>query len=584
MHALLGLIARQWPDDLERQRHVILRSYLSVALLIIGGFCFLHGPFNQVPASLVCMAALLAIGMLYVWRQWPVAGTTHALLGVCFVFLYVVCLQTGGLTSPQLLWLGILPLPCLVLMGFKDTFIWVAVVMGSIISLFALTLGGYLPSDIDYLPQHIDWALISLVCIAFNVFGVPLFYYAQNKKQLVNLRERNLELEKSRSELLQSEAYKDEFVAAVGHELRTPMNAILGFNNVLLEDLQLEAKDLETVRLIRQSTDKLLKLVNQILDFSQLQAGRLKLNPVPVKISDALAQCHDSFNTHPSGPVRLVTELDPNTPEWVVLDPLRVKEVLCHLIDNAFKFTAKGEVKLRLSRQEEQLQFDVIDTGAGIPAEFQEHIFKRFEHADQATLRQFGGTGLGLAISKQLVTLFGGTMGLQSELGKGSHFWFRMPLHTCEPPDLPTTTAPTPDLGGAALRILLVDDNPVNLQVARFMCQSIWQQAVIRDAASGAQCLALLEASVFDVVLMDMFMPGMSGPQTCQTIRQQLAQPWCHIPVIGLTASTHAQDRQICIDAGMNDVLSKPLDKASLAACVNTQVHAAMLQKGAHVH
>jgi signal transduction histidine kinase/ActR/RegA family two-component response regulator len=584
MHALLGLIARHWPDDLESQRHVILRGYLCIALLIIGGFCFLHGPFSQIPASLMCMAALSSIGLLYAWRQWPVAGTTHALLSVCFVFLYVVCLQTGGLTSPQMLWLGILPLPCLVLMGFKDTFIWVAVVMSAIASLFALTFVGYLPSDIDYLPQHIDWALISLVCIAVNVFWVPLFYYAQNKKQLLSLKERNLELEKSRSELLQSEAYKDEFVAAVGHELRTPMNAILGFNDVLLEDMQLEAKDLETVRLIRQSTDKLLKLVNQILDFSQLQAGRLKLNLGPVKISDALDQCQRSFNAQPSSPVRLITELDPNTPEWVVLDALRVKEVLCHLIDNAFKFTTEGEVRLRLSRQQDQLQFDVMDTGAGIPAELQEHIFKRFEHADQATLRQFGGTGLGLAISKQLVTLFGGTMGLQSELGKGSHFWFRIPLQICEPPDLPAATSPTTDLGSAALRILLVDDNPVNLQVARFMCQSIWPQALIRDAASGAQCLALLEASVFDVVLMDMFMPGMSGPQTCQTIRQQHAKPLCDIPIIGLTASTHAQDRQICLDAGMNDVLSKPMDKASLAACVNTQVHVAMLQKGEHVH
>jgi CheY-like chemotaxis protein len=173
---------------------------------------------------------------------------------------------------------------------------------------------------------------------------------------------------------------------------------------------------------------------------------------------------------------------------------------------------------------------------------------------------------------------------VQSELGKGSHFWFRIPLHIVEPPDLAATTAATPDLGSAALRILLVDDNPVNVQVARFMCQSIWPQALIRDAASGAQCLALLEECMFDVVLMDMFMPGMSGAQTCQTIREQLAKPLCHIPIIGLTASTHAQDRQICIDAGMNDVLSKPMDKASLASSVNTHVHAAKRQRGEHVH
>ena len=583
MHATLASLVSLWPDDLTRQRHWILRGYLCIALLTVGSFSFLHGPFDQVPSSLACMAALALIGLLYGWQQWSIAATTHTLLGVCFCFLYFICWHTGGLASPQLLWLGILPLPCLMLMGFKETLLWVIGVMLAMGSLFAFTLSGVLPSNVTFTPQHTDWALVSLVCIAVNVFWVPLFYYAQNKKQLINLKERNLELEKNRQTLLQSEAYKDEFVAAVGHELRTPMNAILGFNDVLLKDMQLAPQELETVRLIRQSTDKLLKLVNQILDFSQLQAGRLQLNPAPIRLASALTQCRDTFNTDPTSAVQLVTELDPAIPEWVELDALRVKEVLCHLIDNAFKFTNQGEVRLRLSRQQAQLQFEVIDNGAGIPQELQEHIFKRFEHADQATLRQFGGTGLGLAISKQLVTLFGGTMGLESELGKGSRFWFRIPLQACEAPALPEPSDEVPDLSNMAIRILLVDDNPVNLQVARYMCQSLWPLALITEAASGTQCLTLLETRPFDVVLMDMFMPGMNGPQTCQTIRQQMPAPLCHIPIIGLTASTHDQDRLVCLEAGMNDVLSKPMDKARLAATVNSHVHRSVSDRGEYV-
>ena len=399
---------------------------------------------------------------------------------------------------------------------------------------------------------------------------------------MVSLKERNFELEGSRQALLKSEAYKDEFVAAVGHELRTPMNAILGFNDVLLENMQLDPKDLETVRLIRQSTDKLLKLVNQILDFSQLQAGRLVLNPAPVRVSDALAQCRATFSPAPDSPVSLVTELDPSIPDWVSLDALRVKEVLCHLLDNAFKFTAHGEVLLRLTRHENELLFEVIDSGSGIPKELQEHIFKRFEHADQATLRQFGGTGLGLAISKQLVALFGGNIGLESTLGHGSRFWFSVPLVACAAPASRALSIHAPDLSNYALRILVVDDNPVNLQVARYMCQSIWPLADIVDTASGPESLELLQQSQFDVVLMDMFMPGMNGPQACQAIRQQLLDPICHIPVIGLTASTHTQDRQQCLEAGMNEVLPKPMDKASLAATVNSLVHAAMSAKTAH--
>lgn len=584
MQMLLGWVERHWPLDLTSQRHVVLRGYISIALLIIGGFCFLSGPYQQVPISLWAMAALALVSGLYIWRGWQVARVTHVLLAICFALIYTICLHTGGLASPQILWLGIMPLPCLVLMGFKDTFVWVGITMTAIASLFALTWLGYLPQDFVFEPEHIDWALISLMCIAVNVFWVPLFYYVLNKQQLFSLRDRNEELENSRQALLQSEAYKDEFVAAVGHELRTPMNAILGFNDVLLDNMQLTPTERETVRLIRLSTDRLLKLVNQILDFSQLQAGRLQLHPVPVRISDALAQCQQTFGSAASDQVRLVTELDPAIPEWLSLDAQRVKEVLCHLLDNAFKFTTYGEVRLCITRQEAQLQFDVIDTGSGIPLELQEHIFKRFEHADQATLRQFGGTGLGLAISKQLVALFGGTMGLESTPAVGSRFWFRIPLVTCEAPALSAVLADAPDLSQQALRMLLVDDNPVNLQVARYMCQSIWPKAHIVEAASGERCLALLQSDPFDVVLMDMFMPIMSGPQTCQAIRQDLPAPLCHVPVIGLTASTHSQDRQLCLDAGMNEVLSKPMDKVRLAAIVNSQIYAAQAAQGGHVH
>jgi signal transduction histidine kinase len=583
MHVLAGFFARHWPADLLNQRHFILRGYICVALLIIGGFCFLTGPFEQVPPSLLSMAVLCLISIFYIWRNWPVALVTHALLAVCFCLMYITCMNTGGLASPQILWLGILPLPCLILMGFKETFFWVAVVMSAIGSMFALTLFGFLPSDFAYQEQHLNWATISLMCVAANVFWVPVFYYVLNKQQLVSLKERNIELEGSRQALLKSEAYKDEFMAAVGHELRTPMNAILGFNDVLLENMHLAPQELETVRLIRQSTDKLLKLVNQILDFSQLQAGRLVLNPAPVRVSDALAQCRANFTPAPHSAVSLVTELDPSIPDWVSLDAARLKEVLCHLLDNAFKFTAHGEVRLRLMRHEDELVFEVIDSGSGIPEELQEHIFKRFEHADQATLRQFGGTGLGLAISKQLVALFGGSIGLESTLGQGSKFWFRVPLVACSAPASHPLSSHAPDLSNYALRILVVDDNPVNLQVVRYMCQSIWPLAHIVDTASGPESLKLLQQSPFDVVLMDMFMPGMTGPQACQAIRQQLRKPICHIPVIGLTASTHAQDRQLCLEAGMNEVLPKPMDKLSLAATVNSLVHAAMPAKVDHV-
>ena len=283
-------------------------------MLIIGGFCFVSGPFEHVPLSLLSMAALSLIGIVYIWRNWPVAVVTHALLAVCFSLIYILCMNTGGLSSPQILWLGILPLPSLVLLGFKETFIWVAVVMSAIGSLFALTFFGYLPSDFAFQEQHLNWAAISLMCVAANVFWVPVFYYVLNKQQLVSLKERNFELEGSRQALLKSEAYKDEFVAAVGHELRTPMNAILGFNDVLLENMQLTPQELETVRLIRQSTDKLLKLVNQFWTFPSSKPVAWYSTPHPSRCPMPWRNAAPTFRPPPTARSAWSPSLTPASP------------------------------------------------------------------------------------------------------------------------------------------------------------------------------------------------------------------------------------------------------------------------------
>jgi CheY-like chemotaxis protein len=365
-------------------------------------------------------------------------------------------------------------------------------------------------------------------------------------------------------------------MAAVGHELRTPMNAILGFNDVLRQEMPLHSDDLETVNLINQSTKKLLKLINEILDFSQLQAGRLQLNMGPTALTGLLQHCIEAIRHNDNTRVPVVLEVGRDVPHWIQTDAQRLREILLHLLDNACKFTSEGRVCMRVSLQQQWLLFEVIDTGAGIAAALQTHIFKRFEHADQETLRQFGGTGLGLAISKQLVALFDGEMGLESRLGEGARFWFRLPLLNCDTPGDAQTLSHPQRHWTRPFSMLLVDDNPVNLQVARYLCQSIWPQAILLTANSGPACLQLLQTTPVDVVLMDMFMPDMDGPQTCRTIRHTYPEPLCHLPIIGLTASTHPHDKQLCLDAGMNAVTYKPMDKADLTHVVQVQLDARM--------
>jgi len=270
--------------------------------------------------------------------------------------------------------------------------------------------------------------------------------------------------------------------------------------------------------------------------------------------------------------VRLQLELAQDVPVWIHTDAQRLKEVLLSLLDNACKFTSEGRVLLRISVQEQQLLFEVIDSGTGVAAEFQAHIFNRFEHADQETLRRFGGTGLGLAVAKLLIELFEGQIGLESQRGQGSRFWFHIPLRPSEAPDHAVTSPLSLTVWNHSFNLLLVDDNLVNLQLARHLCQSIWPKANILSVDSGAVCLSTLQQSAVDVVLMDMFMPAMNGPQTCQTIRQEFPAPVCHVPIIGLTASTHPQDVQDCLDAGMNAVIVKPIDKAALTKVVQAHL------------
>ena len=573
--------ARWWSQDFAGQQHTMLQVYVVVIFLMVGGFCFIQGPADFLQSNLLFLAALSLLYLLYARGILGLKWVANGMIAISFCLIFSIILRGGGLSSPFMLWLGVVPVPAIFLLGIRSSLKWAAGVIFGILLLFALTAAGWLPTEFRYDRSHITWAAISSICVSSNVFFVPLFYHLLNQRQLAEIEQRNTELEQARTELLTSESHKDRFMAAVGHELRTPMNAILGFNDLLHQDEQLSADDQETVALISQSTRKLLKLINQILDFSQLQAGRLQLSMERALLEEEVQHVVNSIRPQVNPQVTLQLELAKDVPVWILTDAQRLKEVLLSLLDNACKFTSEGRVLLRISVQEQQLLFEVIDSGTGIAADFQAHIFNRFEHADQETLRQFGGTGLGLAVTKLLIALFEGQIGLESQLGQGSRFWFQLPLQPCVAPVQLVTSHLTMPVWDGPFNLLLVDDHLVNLQLARHLCQSIWPQANILSVASGAACLSELQKSAVDLVLMDMFMPEMNGPQTCQTIRQEFPTPVCDVPIIGLTASTHAQDLKACVDAGMNAVILKPIDKTVLTKVVQDHLSSRLSQGAA---
>jgi len=361
---------------------------------------------------------------------------------------------------------------------------------------------------------------------------------------------------------------KSEFLAKMSHEIRTPLNGVIAAAD-LMAATQLNDEQHELLDTLRLSAKTLLGIINDILDFSKIEAGRMVLETLPftptVLVEEVVSIMAPA--AHSKG-LTVRTELSSSLPHSVAGDPLRLRQILLNFVGNAIKFTACGEVVIRAMRlkkgegQSAWLRFEVQDTGVGIPPEKQAGIFDAFTQADSSVTRQYGGTGLGLAICKRLVELMGGQIGVYSQPGQGSCFWFEVPLPVVQE-NAPEETTAQPS--GSALnsheldgvRVLLVEDNPVNQKVAIRMLQKLG--CVVELAENGQQALEKLERASYDIVLMDMQMPVMDGLTATRLLRQREQQTGHHQVVIALTANAMQTDRELCLEAGMDDYLSKPL-------------------------
>jgi signal transduction histidine kinase/ActR/RegA family two-component response regulator len=376
------------------------------------------------------------------------------------------------------------------------------------------------------------------------------------------------ELSLARDAAQAANASKSHFLANMSHEIRTPMNGILGMTDLCLQT-RMSDEQKSYLEMVHTSAHSLLSVINDILDFSKIEARKLVLDPHPFSLHSLIRQTTRTLSLRASEKeLELLWKLDRQVPDQVIGDPLRLQQVLDNLLDNAVKFTDHGHITLRVADAHGFIRFEIEDSGRGIPLERQQDVFKRFEHADVQTKRAFGGTGLGLAICERLVSLQGGRIGVQSLPDHGALFWFELPLKTVQLNLLAAHPSSVTLDKTAVHRFLLVDDNAVNQLVASLVLQKIWPQSNITTASSGAQALHLLDTQAFDLVLMDMVMPGMDGLQTTRLIRQHTRSDIANLPVLGLTANTTPKDRDLCLEAGMNDVLSKPMEPAVVQATI----------------
>jgi two-component system, sensor histidine kinase len=380
----------------------------------------------------------------------------------------------------------------------------------------------------------------------------------------------------------QASSAKSEFLARMSHEIRTPMNGVMGMSE-LLQATALTPRQRHLAETISHSAEALLQIINDILDFSKVEAGKLELERVEFGLREAVEETLEIFagRAHAKG-LELACAIEPDVPGTVRGDPMRLRQVLINFVGNAIKFTDAGEVVVRVRAlgRDGSLRFEVIDTGIGISEEAQAHIFNAFSQADSFTSRKYGGTGLGLAICGQLAGLMGGEIGVHSKVNHGSTFWFEVrlePVVGATPTlPLPGESMPAPPAGSASAvpapaartvgpRILLVEDNAVNREVAVGMLESLGCE--INTAQNGWLALKAMNTATYDAVLMDCQMPVMDGlAATGEIRRREQTSGAARVPIIALTANAMDGDRERCLDAGMDDFLSKPFTQQQLAA------------------
>ncbi len=498
--------------------------------------------FTEIWGQVALNGLMVVMGPIALWgvkRTGKLTPWVQLTLGSALLLYGPGVLTQTPIDETGLFFSVIVPLVAGFTLGAKSAARWAA--LTAVVSVCALLLGheGYTLPAIDPAPM-VSKALNIVTTLAMTALFSGRFYVVRREM-----------LEKAEA----ANRAKSLFLATMSHEIRTPMNGVLGMTELMLT----EAKDPSTheqLEVIQRSGRLLVSLIDDLLDVTKLEAQRLTLEKAWFELAPLTRDIERLFaaRAQESGVAFSVT-LAEGSPARIYGDALRLRQVLQNLVSNALKFTEAGRVTVLIKKVTGGLSFSVEDTGIGISPEVMPRLFNVFQQADPSTTRRFGGTGLGLALCRQLVTLMGGHLMVDSVEGKGSRFHFNLPVGEERQVALPNAHA------GAAPRVLVVDDNPINLRVATSLVRKAGFEA--DGVSTGGEALSAAGAVNYVAVLMDCHMPEMDGFETTVKIRA-LPAPFGGVPIFALTASTSEEDLLACRRSGMNEVLAKPVSLETL--------------------